>query len=98
MIKIANRLIGETQPVFIVAELSANHLQDFDLAMRTIEAIKGAGADAVKLQTYTPDTMTLNVKSDYFMIQGGTIWDNNFFYDLYEKAYTPWEWHQKLFE
>lgn len=98
MIDIGGRKVGEGQPVFVVAELSANHLQDFDLALKTIEAIKESGADAVKLQTYKPDTITLNVKKEHFMIKQGTLWDGQYLYDLYKKAYTPWEWHEKLFE
>ncbi|WPM32369.1 pseudaminic acid synthase [Hydrogenobacter sp. T-2] len=97
MIEIGGRRIGEGEPVFVVAELSANHLQDLDLALKTIEAIKESGADAVKLQTYTPDTITLNVKNEHFMIREGTLWDGQYLYDLYKKAYTPWEWHEKLF-
>lgn len=97
MIKISNRLIGEKHSVFIVAELSANHLQKFDLALKTIEAMKEAGADAVKLQTYTPDTITIDCKKDYFKIKQGTLWDGKYFYDLYKEAYMPWEWHENLF-
>jgi len=97
MIEIGGRRIGEGESVFVVAELSANHLQDLDLALKTIEAIKESGADAVKLQTYTPDTITLNVKNEHFMIKEGTLWDGQYLYDLYKKAYTPWEWHEKLF-
>ncbi len=97
MIEIGGRRIGEDEPVFVVAELSANHLQDLDLALKTIEAIKESGADAVKLQTYTPDTITLNVKNEHFMIKEGTLWDGQYLYDLYKKAYTPWAWHEKLF-
>ncbi len=97
-VKIGDKLVGEGQPVFIVAELSANHLQNMDLALKTIEAIKEAGADAVKLQTYTSDTITIDVKNEYFMIKQGTIWDGKYLYDLYREAYTPWEWHPKLFE
>lgn len=97
-VRIQNRLIGEKEPVFIVAELSANHLQNLDLALKTIEAIKECGADAVKLQTYTPDTITIDVKNEYFEIKQGTLWDGKYLYDLYKEAYTPWEWHPKLFE
>jgi len=97
-ISIDGREIGENAPVFIVAELSANHLQNMDLALKTMEAIKETGADAVKLQTYTPDTITLNVKNEYFMVKQGTLWDGMYLYDLYKSAYTPWEWHPKLFE
>ncbi|MFN8577359.1 MAG: pseudaminic acid synthase [Candidatus Sericytochromatia bacterium] len=84
--------------VFIIAELSANHNQDFDLALKTIRAMKDSGADAVKLQTYTPDTITINCNNDYFKIKQGTIWDGGTLYDLYKKAYTPWEWQPKLKE
>ena len=81
---------------FIVAELSANHQQKFDIAVETIKAIKAAGADAVKLQTYTPDTLTIDCDNDYFKIKNGTIWDGKNFYELYKEAYTPWEWQPKL--
>ncbi len=84
--------------VFIVAELSANHRQDLKLAKETIYAIKESGADAVKLQTYTPDTMTINCDNKYFKIKQGTLWDGKTFYQLYKEAYTPWEWHYELKE
>jgi len=83
--------------VFIVAELSANHNGSLELALKTIEAAKRAGADAIKLQTYTADTITLNHKSEEFKIKG-TIWNGRYLYDLYKEAHTPWEWHPKLFE
>lgn len=86
------------EKVFIVAELSANHLQDLDLARRTIEAMARAGADAVKLQTYTPDTITIDCRREDFLIRQGTLWDGKTFYELYQKAYTPWEWHKELKE
>ncbi|MBU4444136.1 pseudaminic acid synthase [bacterium] len=95
-LKIANRFIGNEQPVFIIAELSANHLQDFDLAVKTIRAMKEAGADAVKLQTYTADTMTLDSDNEYFQIKQGTLWDGKTLYQLYQEAYTPWEWQPEL--
>ncbi|MEJ5227560.1 pseudaminic acid synthase [Thermodesulfovibrio sp.] len=95
--KILNKASKKTS-VFIVAELSANHLQNIDLALKTIEAIKETGADAVKLQTYTPDTITIDCKKDYFKIKQGTLWDGKYFYDLYKEAFTPWEWHPKLFD
>lgn len=94
--KIGKRNIGEKHPVFIIAELSANHGQKYELAVETIKAMKKAGADAVKLQTYTPDTMTIDCDNKYFKITQGTVWDNKNFYDLYKDAYTPWEWHPKL--
>ncbi len=81
---------------FIIAELSANHNQDFDVAVKTIKAMAKCGADAVKLQTYTPDTITLDCDNEYFKIKQGTIWDGQKFYDLYKSAYTPWEWHKDL--
>lgn len=97
-ISISGRVIGEHQPVFIIAELSANHNQKFDLAVETIKAAKGAGADAIKIQTYTPDTMTINCDNEYFQINQGTIWDGKTLYQLYQEAYTPWEWQPKLKE
>lgn len=83
--------------VFIVAELSANHAGNFKTALETIKAAKRAGADAVKFQTYTADTITLNCKSEDFKISQGTLWDGRYLYDLYKEAYTPWEWHEELF-
>lgn len=95
-IKIGSRCIGEGEKTFIVAEVSANHLQDYDRAEAIIRAAKEAGADAVKLQTYTPDTITLDCDNDYFQITQGTIWDGTTLHKLYEEAYTPWEWQPKL--
>ncbi len=95
---IAKRKIGTECPVFIIAELSANHNQDFDVAVATIKAAKDAGADAIKLQTYTPDTITIDCDNEYFQINQGTIWDGTTLYKLYEKAYTPWDWQPKLKE
>ena len=83
---------------YIIAELSANHSNDIKVALETIKAAKEAGADAVKLQTYTADTLTLNSKNDDFIIKGGTLWDGKSLYELYQKAYTPWEWHKELFD
>jgi pseudaminic acid synthase len=83
---------------FIVAELSANHNHSIDIALRTIKAAKEAGVDAVKLQTYTPDTMTIDCDNEYFQIRQGTLWDGMTLYELYKQAYTPWEWHKELFE
>lgn len=82
--------------VFIIAELSANHLNDFDIAVKTIKAMKEAGADAVKFQTYTPDTITIDCDKEYFQIKQGTIWDGQVLYNLYEDAYMPWEWQGEL--
>lgn len=83
---------------FIIAELSANHNGSIDTAIETIRAAKRSGADAIKLQTYTADTMTIDVKNDHFMISQGTEWDGEYLHDLYKRAYTPWEWHQQLFD
>jgi pseudaminic acid synthase len=84
--------------VFIIAELSANHNGDIEVALDTIRAAKRAGADAIKLQTYTADTLTINCKNDYFKINHGTAWDGEYLYDLYKRAYTPWEWHAEIFK
>ncbi|WP_032496677.1 pseudaminic acid synthase [Hydrogenivirga sp. 128-5-R1-1] len=84
--------------IFIVAELSANHAQDLNLAKETIYAMREAGADAVKVQTYRPDTVTIDSDKDYFLIKQGTLWDGQSFYKLYENAYMPWEWHHELKE
>ena len=97
-VEINRRRIGFGAPVYIVAEMSANHGRDFDRAVKILKAAKEAGADAIKLQTYTPDTMTLPVKNEFFQIGKGTIWEGRHLYDLYAEAYTPWEWHPKLKE
>lgn len=94
--KIGDREIGEDSPTFIIAELSANHMNDFDIAVKTIEAIAESGADAVKFQTFTPDTITLNCDNDYFQIKQGTVWDGQLLYNLYDDAYMPWDWQPKL--
>ena len=94
--KIENKEIGPNQQTFIIAELSANHMNDFDIAVKTIEAMKKAGADAIKFQTYTPDTITLDCDNEYFQIKQGTIWDGQVLYDLYEDAFMPWDWQPKL--
>ncbi len=88
----------DSDTCFIIAELSANHRGDIKVAIETIKAAKRAGADAIKLQTYTADTITLDVKNDYFKINQGTAWDGRYLHDLYKEAYTPWEWHQELFD
>lgn len=82
---------------FIIAELSANHNGSIELAKETIHAMKASGANAVKLQTYTADTITLDSDRDYFRINQGTVWDGNTLHSLYKQAYTPWEWHEELF-
>jgi pseudaminic acid synthase len=83
--------------VFIIAELSANHNGDIETAVETIRAAKRAGADCIKFQTYTADTITINSKNDDFLIKG-TIWDGRNLYELYQEAYTPWEWHEEIFK
>jgi len=93
--KIVNFEIGKAR-TFIIAELSGNHNQSFDLAVQTIKAMKKAGADAVKLQTYTADTITIDSDKEYFKVKQGTVWDGSTLYGLYQKAYTPWEWQPKL--
>ncbi|MCL6557909.1 MAG: N-acetylneuraminate synthase family protein, partial [Firmicutes bacterium] len=87
-ISIRNRNIGPDSNVYIVAEISANHNQKFDQAVELIKAAKEAGADAVKFQTYTPDTMTIKSDRPEFRIGGGTLWDGKTLYDLYAEAYT----------
>jgi N-acetylneuraminate synthase len=93
---IGNRQIGPGNPVYIVAELSSNHHQEYDQAVRLVQAAKDAGVDAIKLQTATPEGITLDSQDDLFRIGGGTIWDGRTLYDLYQDVYTPWEWHPKL--
>lgn len=96
-INIAGRRIAIDTPPYIIAELSANHNGKLDTALKLIEEAKKAGADAVKLQTYTADTITLNCDSEEFQIHGG-LWDGKSLYQLYQEAHTPWEWHARLFE
>ncbi len=94
--KIGNKEIGENKPTFIIAELSANHMNDFNIAVKTIKAMAEAGADAVKFQTFTPDTITIDCDNEYFQIKQGTVWDGQILHELYEDAYMPWEWQPKL--
>lgn len=96
--RIGNFDINKDSSVFIIAELSANHNHDKSIALETVKAAKEAGADAIKIQTYTPDTITLNVHNDHFKINSDTIWDGKYLYDLYKEAYTPWEWHKEIFD
>jgi pseudaminic acid synthase len=93
-----NKKLFDSKKVFIVAELSANHNGSIDIAIETIRAAKRAGADAIKLQTYTADTLTIDSSKPDFVIKNGSIWDGQNFYQLYKKAFTPWEWHENLFK
>lgn len=96
-ISIADRLIGRSYPPYIIAELSANHNGSMETAIQIIDEAAKAGADAIKLQTYTADTITLNSNSEDFRICGG-LWDGETLYDLYQRAHLPWEWHKPLFD
>lgn len=98
-IKIGNRLVGAAQPPFIIAEMSGNHGQSLEKAMALVDAAAAAGAHALKLQTYTPDTITLNVhEREFFIADKNSLWQGNSLYNLYEKAMTPWEWHKPIFD
>jgi pseudaminic acid synthase len=96
--KISHFKISESSGVFIIAELSANHNGSLETALETIRAAKRAGADAIKLQTYTADTLTIDCDKDDFIIKAGSIWDGKTYYELYQSAYTPWKWHKALFD
>lgn len=95
-IKIGNKFVGDSSPAYIIAEMSGNHNMDFERAVEIIKAAKDSGADAIKVQTYTADTITLNCDDPCFQITQGTLWDGTTLYKLYEKAYTPWEWQPEL--
>ena len=97
-ISVGSREIGPGRPVYLVAEMSANHCQDFDRAVKIVHAAKEAGADAIKLQTYTPDTLTIDCDNEMFRIGQGTIWEGRKLYELYAEAMTPWDWQPKLKE
>ncbi len=96
--KIAGKEINQESSVFIIAELSANHSGSLQNALDTIKSAKRAGADAIKLQTYTADTITIDSLKDDFKLQHGTIWDGKYLHALYQEAFTPWEWHAQLFK
>lgn len=95
-IKIANSIISENSPAYVVAEMSANHNMNFNRAKEIIKAAKESGADAIKIQTYTPDTITIDSDMPAFRTNG--IWEGRTLYELYGKAYTPWEWQSELQE
>ena len=95
VININGRLVGDGAPAYIIAEMSANHAGSIERALEMIHVAKEAGADCVKIQTYTPDTMTIDCHNEYFNIEKGT-WEGENLYSLYQKAYTPWEWHKQL--
>ncbi|WP_026661760.1 pseudaminic acid synthase [Butyrivibrio proteoclasticus] len=97
-IKIGNKLVGKDNKVMIVAELSGNHNGDYNRAVEIIHAAAEAGADAVKLQTYTADTITIDCNKPWFMTSEGSLWEGRTLHDLYKEAYTPWEWHAGLME
>ena len=97
LMRIEKRQIGEAQPPYIIAELSANHNGQLDRALESIQVAKKCGADAVKIQTYTADTMTIDCDKEDFQIHGG-LWDGYKLYDLYREAHTPYEWHKPLFD
>lgn len=95
-LRINNNIIGPGNPTYIIAELSCNHNQNYENAIKLVHAAKEVGANAIKLQTYTPDTITLDCDNDYFKIKSGTLWDGLTLYELYSKAYTPWKWHEGI--
>jgi pseudaminic acid synthase len=97
-ITIGDFTIDNNSKTFIIAELSANHGHDINIAKKTIKAAKESGADAIKVQTYTADTLTIDCDNEYFKLDSGTIWDGRTLYDLYSEAYTPWEWQKELME
>ncbi|MTI09754.1 pseudaminic acid synthase [Curvivirga aplysinae] len=97
IVKINNKKLGASEPVYFIAELSANHNHDFERVIKLVHAAAEAGADAIKLQTYTPDTITIKSDRPEFQVDG-TIWEGTDLYSLYQQAYTPWEWHKPIIE
>jgi pseudaminic acid synthase len=95
-VRIGKFNITESSKTFIIAELSANHLHDYELAIKTIHAMKEAGADCVKIQTVKPGSITIDSNKPDFIVKGGTLWDGKTLFELYKEAYTPWEWHQPI--
>lgn len=96
VMKIGRHSVGGGAPAFIIAELSANHGHKLETALKSVRAAARAGADAIKIQTYTADTLTIDSNKKYFRINQGTLWDGRTLYDLYKEAYTPWDWHYKI--
>lgn len=96
--KIENYIIDKNSPVFIIAELSANHNGSIDTALQTVKAAKRAGANCIKLQTFTADTITLDSKKEDFKINQGTLWDGQYLHDLYKTTHLPWEWHEQIMQ
>ena len=96
LLNIGRHSVGHGFPAYLVAEVSANHNQDYEQAARIVHAAKDAGADAIKLQTYTPDTITMSSAREEFRVSGGTLWDGRTLHDLYAEAYMPWEWQPRL--
>lgn len=97
-IKIGGFEISEQSKTFIILEISANHGHDINIVKESIKVAKEIGADAIKIQTYTPDTITIDCDNEYFKIEKGTLWDGRNLYDLYKEAYMPWEWHKEIFD
>ena len=99
MIKIGNRKIGDKYEPFVIAEMSANHGKSLDHALKVVDFAAAQGVDAIKIQTYKPDTMTLNLdKKDFLIIDEKSLWNGRTLYDLYQEAHTPWEWHEAIFD
>ena len=99
VVNIGGHLVGENYPPFIIAEMSGNHNQSLKKALQIMDAVAQTGAHAIKLQTYTADTITLDIKEgDFFIEDEDNLWRGRSLYDLYKEAYTPWEWHKAIFK